>query len=439
MKVADLRGILQYVPRFRDRIFVVAVDGDIVASPNFSNILLDLAVLRSLNIKVVLVHGAGQQIEQLAAARGVTISNADGTGIIDDVTLKISLEAATNVLNDIMQGLTSVDLRAAYPNAIIAHPAGILGGQDYQHLGRVERVDTQALGLFLDQGIMPLVPPIGYDGEGRTFRVNSDAIAVEVADAMRAMKIIYLTGADGVTIGGEMIHQLSMVEAEDLVKKKRSQVPARLLSKVEHAARACRQGIPRVHLLNGNVNEALLAEVFSPDGIGTMVYSNEYQQIRRVYKKDVRAMMALIRQSVASEELVRRTRADILVHLEDYWVLEVDRNLVACVAVHIYPDQKLAELACLYVAKSHEGQGYGRKMMSFAEQLAGEKGAQYLFALSTQAFNFFQQKGGYSEVSPDALPPERRKKYDASGRNSKVMQKAVSAVAVPGVSEPARG
>src|SRR5688500_1134400 len=146
MKVSDLRGILQYVPRFRDRVFVVAVDGDIVASPNFSNILLDLAVLRSLNIKVVLVHGAGQQIEELAKQRGVAISNMDGTGIIDDATLKISIEAATNVLNEIMQGLTSVDLRAAYPNAIIAHPAGILGGQDYQHLGRVERVDTHALG-----------------------------------------------------------------------------------------------------------------------------------------------------------------------------------------------------------------------------------------------------------------------------------------------------
>src|SRR5213078_2894051 len=119
MKVSDLRGILQYVPRFRERIFVVAIDGEIVASPNFANILLDLAVLRSLSIKVILVHGAGLQIAKLAEERGVTISNADGTGITDDITLKIGLEAATNVLNDIMQGLTSVDLRAAYSNAVI--------------------------------------------------------------------------------------------------------------------------------------------------------------------------------------------------------------------------------------------------------------------------------------------------------------------------------
>jgi len=427
MKVADLRGILQYVPRFRDRIFVVAVDGEIVASPNLSNILLDVAVLRSLNIKVILVHGASHQIAALAAERGVTLTNTDGSGITDDVTLRVSIDAATNVMNEIMQGLTAVDLRAAYANAIIAHPAGILGGVDFQNTGKVERVDTQSLELFLNQGIIPLIPPMGFDGEGRTFRVNSDAIAVEVAEALRAMKIIYLTGSDGLTVGGEIVRQLSVNEADELVKKKRSGVAPKLLSKLEHSARACRQGIPRVHLLNGNMNEALLAEVFSHEGVGTMVYSNEYQQIRRVFKKDVRAVMTLIRESVNNEELVRRNRTDILAHLEDYWVLEIDRTLVGCVAIHLYPEHKIAELACLYVAKNAEGQGYGRKLMSFAEALAADRGMRQLFALSTQAFNYFQQKGGFVETSPDALPPERRKKYDASGRNSKVLLRMLPA------------
>src|SRR4051794_3184102 len=133
MKVSELRGILQYVPRFRDRIFVVAVDGEIVASPNFANILLDVAVLRSLNIKIILVHGASHQIELLAKERGMILSNADGAGITDDATLRVALDAATSVMNDIMQGLTAVDLRCAYANAIIAHPAGILGGVDYQN------------------------------------------------------------------------------------------------------------------------------------------------------------------------------------------------------------------------------------------------------------------------------------------------------------------
>lgn len=435
MKVSDLRGILQYVPRFRERIFVLAIDGEIVASPNFSNILLDLAVLRSLNVKIIVVHGASYQIQRLAQQRGVTISNADGTGITDDVTLQVSLDAATNVTTEILQGLTTVDLRAVAGNAIIAHPAGILGGVDNLHTGRVERVDTKSLHLFLNEGIVPVIPPMGFDGEGRTFRVNSDGIAVEVAEAMQAMKVLFLSASEGLVIGGELVRQLSIAESDELTKKKRQLVDPRLLSKLEHAARACRNGVPRVHLLDGNRDEALLTEVFSHEGVGTMIYSNEYQQIRRIFKKDVRAVMSLIRQSVANEELVRRTRADILAHLEDYWVLEIDRSLIGCVAVHLYHDERKAELACLYVSKNHEGQGYGRKLMSFAEQLAAEKGMKQLFALSTQAFNFFQQKGGFLEVTPEDLPAERRRKYEASARNSKIMAKALLA---PGTVETPR-
>ena len=428
MKVSDLRGILQYVPRFREKIFVVAIDGDIIASENFSNILLDIAVLRSLNIKIVLVHGAGSQIEKLAAERGVTLSNFDGTGITDEATLKISIDAATNITNEIMQGLTSVDLRAVYANSIIAHPAGILGGVDFLYTGRVEKVDTKSLHMFLNEGIIPVVPPIGFDGEGKTFRVNSDSVAVEVAEALQAMKIIFLFSLDGLSIAGEIVRQLSIAETEDVLKKKKIGDNIKLTSKLEHAARACRLGVPRVHLLNGNVNEALLTEVFSPDGIGTMVYSNEYQQIRRVFKKDVRNIMALIRQSVDSEELIRRTRADIIQHIEDYWVLEIDRSLVGCVAVHCYPDGK-AEMACLYVSKSHGGQGHGQKLMAFAENLAAERGMQKMLALSTQAFAYFQQKGGFQETTPDALPVDRREKYEQSGRNSKVLIKTVTPAA----------
>lgn len=424
MKVSDLRGILHYVPRFRERIFVVAIDGDVAASSNFGNILLDLAVLRSLNIRVILVHGAAHQIEQLAAQRGVTPSNADGTGITDEPTLALSIEASIRLTNEIMQGLTSVDLRAVYANAIIAHPFGIRGGVDYQNTGKVERVDAEALRLFLNEGIIPVVPPIGFDGEGKTFRVNSDSIAMEIGEAVRAMKIIYLMSGDALCTRGEVIRQLSVKEAEEIVRRRK--LSPNLASKIEYGARACRHSVSRVHLLNGLVNEALLSEVFSHEGIGTMIYSNEYQQIRRVYKKDVGQVMALIRQSVNSEELIRRTRNDILERIDDYWVLEIDRKLMGCVALHYDAEEKKAELACLYVSRNSEGQGYGQKLMTFAEKLAAEKGAEQIFALSTQAFAFFQQKGGYREVGVEALPKERRAKYTSSKRRSKILMKPVA-------------
>ncbi len=426
MNVSDLREILQYVPRFRERTFVIAVDGDIAASPNFANILVDLAVLRSLSIRSVVVHGAGKQITDLAAARGVAISNADGTGVTDEPTLALSVEAAIGLTNKIMEGLSAVDLRAAYLNAIIAHPAGILHGKDQLFTGKVERVDTKALKLLLEEGIVPVVPPLGFDGEGRTYRVNSDSIAVEISEALHAAKLIFLTTSATLADTPWLPHQLSIGETTDLVRKHRTTTPpapAGLLSKLENAARACRQGISRAHLLDGTVNEALLTEIFSHEGFGTMVYSNEYQQIRRIFKKDVRGIISLIRQSVDNEELVRRTRTDILENLEDYWVLEIDRQLVACAALHVHPTEASGELACLYVSKHHENQGYGKKLMAFTETLARQKKLTSLFALSTQAYSYLQQKGGFLEAPADILPADRRARYDLSGRNSKILVK----------------
>lgn len=427
MQVSDLRGILQYIPRFRERTFVIAVDGEIVDSENFPNLLLDLAVLRSLSVKVVIVHGARAQIEARASALGVAITNSDGSGITDEGTLKISLDAATRLTHEIMEGLTSVDLRAIYANAVIAYPAGILGGVDQQYTGKVERIDTQSLQLFLDQGIVPVLPPLGFDGEGKTYRVNSDLVAVEVAEALRAAKIIFLCEAGSLRLEGELVRQLSIEEADDLIKKGALKGQRALCLKLEAGARACRQGIPRVHLLDGHVNEALLAELFSSEGIGTMIHSNEYQHIRRAFKKDVRRIMTLIRQSVQNAELIHRTRSDILSRIEDYWVLEIDRNLVGCIALHPYRAEGMAELACLYVSKNTENAGYGRKLMTFIEELARKEGYRELFALSTQAFVYLQQKGGFQEADPAALPASRREKYEQSGRHSKVLVKPLAA------------
>lgn len=427
MHVSDLRGILQYIPRFRERTFVIAIDGEIIDSENFSNVLLDVAVLRSLNIKVVVVHGARHQIEARAAAAGAALSNSDGSGITDDGTLQISLDAATRVTHEVMEGLTSVDLRAAYANAIIAYPAGILGGVDQLHTGKIDRVDAVSLQLFLDQGIIPVIPPLGFDGEGKTYRVNSDAVAVEVAEALHAAKIIFLCENGALLNEGHLVRQLSVEEADQLVKKHRGAAEARPLDlKLEAAARACRQGVPRVHLLDGHANEALLAELFSSEGVGTMVHSNEYQHIRRAKKADVRRIMSLIRQSVQNEELVHRTRQDILTRIEDYWVLEIDRNLVGCIALHPYKEEGKAELACLYVSRTRENTGHGRKLMTFVEDLARKEGFKEMFALSTQAFVYLQQKGGFQEAEPSALPAVRRAKYEASGRHSKVLIKPLT-------------
>ena len=426
MKLTDLRGILQYIPQFREKTFILAIDGAIVTDENFATLLLDVAVLRSLNIRVVLVHGASAQIKLLAEEQKLVASDLNGAGITDASTLKLALTAANRLTHEILEGLSANDLRAASTNVIIAHPMGIIQGVNHQFTGKVERVDTELLNSLLAQGVVPVIPPLGFDGDGKTYRVNSDGVAVAVADALKAIKLIFITEKDGLIYNGQLIRQMLVAELVKLLQTNSAGFDAELLSKAQHAAAACKAGIPRVHVINGTVDEGLLAEVFSNDGIGTLIYANEYQQIRPAKKKDIRAIQSLTKTGVETDELVKRTRTMIEKSLGDYFIFEIDKNPVACVALHVYPEQKKGELACLYVSASHENQGIGRKLIQFVENKARELSLNELLTLSTQAFTYFQSKGGFAEGTPDDLPPARREKYDQSGRNSKVLVKKLA-------------
>jgi len=423
VKLTDLRGILQYIPQFREKTFILAIDGAIVTDENFATLLLDVAVLRSLNIRVVLVHGAAAQIKLLADEQKVSASNLDGSGITDEGTLKLALTAANRLTHEILEGLSTNDLRAVCPNVIIAHPMGIIQGVDHLYTGKVERVDTELLQTLLAQGVVPIIPPLGFDGDGRTYRVNSDAVATSVAEALKAIKLIFITTADGLIYNGQLIRQMLVADLTNLLHTNSGGFTPETLSKAQHASAVCRAGVPRVHIINGRVDDGLLAEVFSNDGIGTLIYANEYQQIRPAKKKDVRSIQMLTKQAVEADELVKRTRANIEKNLTDYYIFEIDKNPVACAALHIHPEQNKGELACLYVSPSHENQGIGRKLIQYVENKAREAGLNELLTLSTQAFTYFQSKGGFSEGTPDDLPPGRREKYEASGRKSKVLVK----------------
>jgi amino-acid N-acetyltransferase len=447
LRLTDLREILRYVPRFRDKVFVIAVDGAIVEHDNFRNLLLDIALLRSLRIGVALVHGAGHQIRRLAEQSGQTPSNIDGTGITDAATLQLALTAANRVTHELLEGLSANDLRGACGNAVVAHPAGILQGVDHQHTGRVERIDTTLLQALLTQDIVPVIPPLGVDGEGRSYRLNSDGVAVEVARALQAVKLIYLTtfegieappltptplppaGREGQGVRGEpeeppqLLRQLTIEEAEAILKKQAADIPPAQRSKLEHAVRAGRGGVPRVHIIDGRVEEGLLAEVFSNEGIGTLIHANEYQAIRRAQRRDARAIYALIKASIESDELMRRTLAEIERSIDDFFVFEVDRMVVGCAALHPYPQQQQAELACVCVTSRYENQGIGAKLMQYAESQARAAGFAQLFCLSTQAFNYFQHKGGFTQGTAEELPPSRRERYERSGRRSLVLFK----------------
>jgi amino-acid N-acetyltransferase len=423
VKLTDLRDILHYIPQFREKVFILAIDGAIVTNDNFATLLLDVALLWSLNIRVVLVHGASAQIKALAEQQRVKPSDVDGTGVTDAATLNLALAAANRLTHEILEGLSANDLRAACTNVIIAHPAGIIQGVDHLFTGKVERVDADLLQSLLAQGVVPVIPPLGFDGDGKTYRVNSDGVAVAVAAHLKAVKLIFVTPQDGLTHRGELIRQMIDADLGKLLHHDAGGFRPEMLSKAQHALMACNAGVPRVHVINGTLDEGLLGEVFSSHGLGTLIYDDEYENIRPAKKKDVRAIQMLTKQAVEAEELVKRSKAVIEKSLGDYYIFEVDKNPIACVALHEYPEQNQAELASLYVNSSHENQGIGRKLIQFVEGRARERGFGELLALSTQAFTYFQSKAGFHEGTPDDLPPARRETYEQSGRNSKVLVK----------------
>ena len=424
MKFEDLRAILQYVPQFRERIFVIALDGNVVRLPNFQSLLQDIAVLQSLSIQVVLVFGARQQIRELAEKRGVSLSNDDGMGRTDHATLELSADAIMRLTSEIVAGLTALEAKVAVPNALAVHPAGVIDGVDLEHTGRIERVDDKMLHAMLKENIIPILPPLGYDGRGDMLRLNSDEIAVDVAIELEAAKVIFVAEKGLFDAEGARIAQIRVADAREMVKTKDLDVS--LLSKLRFGALACGEGVARVHVVDGNQDEVLLAEVFSNEGVGTMIHADDYQQIRKARTTDIPALLTMMRQSVEDAALAPRTRDQIHKRIGDFFVMELDGHAVASVAVHTYdlPDgAKASEIACLFVRRAHKNKGHGRKLVAFAEEVAKQRGSALIFALSTQAFRFFEEKLGYSEVPADSLPTARREAYDKSGRNSRVLSK----------------
>jgi len=426
VKLTDLRGILQYIPQFREKVFILAIDAGIVVDDSLATLLLDVALLRSLNIRVVLVHGAAEQIRALADERQVTASDLEGAGVTDAATLDLALTAANRLTHEILEGLSANDLRAACTNVIVARPVGVIQGVDHLHTGRVERVDADFLQSLLAQGVVPIIPPLGFDGDGKTYRVNSDAMAVAVAAQLKAVKLIFVTTQRGLLYNGAPIRQMLVDDLRQLLERDRAGFTPDMLSKARHAVFACNGGVPRVHVIDGTLDEGLLGEVFDNHGYGTLIHANEYDNIRPAKRKDVHAIQMLTRQAVEAEELLERTKSSIERQLDDYFIFEIDKNPVACVALHVYPVENQGELACLYVSPSHENQGIGRKLIQFVENRARELGLRELLALSTQAFTYFQSKAKFVEGTADDLPPVRREQYHQSARNSKVLLKKLT-------------
>jgi amino-acid N-acetyltransferase len=375
----------------------------------------------------VLVHGIGHQILELSAVRNIPISNSDGTGVTDAATLDLAIRAASRVSHAVVEGLTQNGLKCATTNAVRALPLGIIRGIDQQFSSRVERIDREFILELIDRQVVPVVSPVAFGPDGKSLRVNSDLLAAELAEALHATKVIYLTPAPGLEVDGDIRREIAMDPLRRILQAEPHRVGESIRSKAMHAVKAIETGTPRVHILDGRIFDGLLNEIFSNEGVGSLVHGDDFQQIRKARKGDVRMIYNLTRAAVRREELIHRTQQAIEKNIDQFFVFEIDENIIACVTLYFFPDApQAAEIASLYVMPFYHNRGIGKKMVDYATMVAKSRGATTVVAVSTQSFGFFSNVCGFQETTKDVLPEPRRRTYEESGRNAKVLLKQLA-------------
>jgi len=422
IKASDLRGILEYVPLYRNQTFVIAVDGSVIDCDNFANVITDIAVLRSLGINVVVVHGIGKQLKAAGAARGVQLSDVYGSNPVDDKTLSLAREISASALQTIIDTFATKNIVSVAANAVRATEVGIISGVDYLNAGRIEKIDFEVFKNLLSLGMIPVLSPVAVNREGRIFRMNSDLLASEVAAGLGATKLIYLTVTRGLMVGDETAVAVPLQDVKKMMEERSGDIDPRVFSKVKYAIKALETTrTRRAHILDGREFACLLTELFDKVGCGTMIYADEYQKIRSATSEDITTLYNLSMLSSKEQNLVYRSKDEIAERIDTYYVYEMDGSIIAFVSL-LDIGEGASELASLHVQPFYQGHDVGTRMVEFISMKAKQKGFKRLFALSTKSAPFFLVCG-FDEVSPTELSAERLRKYDLGGRHSKVFLK----------------
>jgi amino-acid N-acetyltransferase len=432
MFVDWFRGSSPYIHAHRGRTFVITFGGEAVADAAFANLIHDIALLHGLGIRLVLVHGARPQIEERLQTRGVETQFVNGLRITDDAALTCVKEAAGAARVEIeallSMGLANspmagVKIRAASGNFVTAKPLGVKDGIDYCHTGVVRRVDSTGIEQRLESGAIAIVPPLGYSPTGEVFNLSYADVAASVATALGADKLISLIEAKGVTDSrNKLMTSLSPREVDNLLTK-RKKLAEDLKQNLIAAVTACRSGVKRCHLLDRQLDGGLLKELFTRDGVGSLISAEPYEETRTARIDDVVGLLDLIEPLEEKGVLVRRSRELIETEIDHFTLMERDGMVVACAALYPYQEESMAELACVVVHPEYRGGDRGEHLLSFMESAATEQGIQQLFILTTQSAQWFKERGFAAGTLKD-LPMLKRKLYNYQ-RNSKVFIKSL--------------
>ena len=411
--------------------------GEAVADDRFAHLIHDIALLNSLGARLVLVHGARAQIEQRLTERGAAIHYVKELRVTDDAALAIVKEAVGTLRIEI-EALLSMGLanspmagagiRVASGNFVTAKPVGIRNGVDYCYTGEVRRVDAEAIKQRLDNGAIVLLSPLGYSPTGEVFNLTALEVATATAIALSSDKLLCLVEGRGLfDAHKDLMRQLTLAEAEQWLATQQTLNQANenegLALYVTHAIQACRQGVRRAHLIDRHIDGALLLELFTRDGIGTLITADHYENMRKASIDDVGGILELIAPLEAEGVLVRRSRERLETEIGYFMVMERDGMIIACAALYPFAKENAGELACFAVHPAYRDSGRGEALLNALEHHARQYGIQHLFALTTQATHWFRERGFHLGKIED-LPVKRQRLYNYQ-RKSKVFIKAL--------------
>jgi amino-acid N-acetyltransferase len=423
------RQAAPYVHAFRGRTFVIGFGGELLAErARFVRFLHDLNLLAALGIRLVLVHGARPQIEAELRAKRLRSRYAQGLRITDAQSLVAVKHAAGSLRVEIeallSQGLPNspmagAQIRVASGNFIAAKPVGVVKGVDFQFTGAVRKVDAAAIARRLEVGEVALVPHIGYSPTGEVFNLAWEDVADSVARALKADKLLLMVEQLPTGKRNEILSELTARDAEALLKKDGLAAPTK--SAIEHALRAVRNGVGRVHLVSRRAEGATLLELFTHSGVGTMITADPVEKLRPARIEDVGGILALIEPLEADGTLVKRNRERLEQEIANFEVIEHDGTILACAALYPYAEEKSAELACLAVAPEYRDSGYGERLLLACEARVKQAKIRRVFALTTRAQHWFLAQG-FKEAGVSVLPERRQALYNWK-RGSKVFLK----------------
>ena len=434
------RSVAPYIHTHRGKTFVVALAGEAIAAGKLQNIAQDLALIQSMGVKIVLVHGFRPQVNEQLRAKGHEARYSHGLRITDEVALDSAQEAAGQLRYEIeaafSQGLPNTPMagstvRMISGNFITARPVGVIDGIDFKHSGLVRKVDAVGIRRTLDFGAMVLMSPFGFSPTGEAFNLTMEEVATSVATSIQADKLIFLTEIHGIRVDSELPEsednpidtELPLDAARKLLATlPPAQRPTDTAFYLQHCVKACEAGVERSHILPFAVDGALLLEIYVHDGIGTMVIDEKLESLREATVDDIGGILQLIEPFERDGTLVKRSRTEIERDIHQYTVIEHDGVIFGCAAIYPYPEARTAEMAALTVSPQAQSTGDGERILKRVEQRAKAQGFDTIFVLTTRTMHWFIKRG-FVQVDPDWLPEARKRKYNWDRRSHVLVKK----------------